>query len=188
MVYYQDELSVSSSLTVEPLSKETPHTVHVTHKPACPTLRFCLERNQVHPIAHYDDMTEAEKQAAYYSCDELADMKQETRRIARWWNGVNESNAEELTVRGMESLVYKQVRLTKKASRRLSAAAVFMEQDMSTDCGDSSIASERNIAMEYIIFSEPALQRALQMGRMDAIEAGISPVVQPDLPVVEQKI
>jgi len=174
MVYYQDELSVSSSLTVEPLSKDTPQTVHVTHKPACPTLRFCLEHNQLHTIASRDDMTEAEKQAAYYSYVELTDMKLETRRIARWWNGENQSNAEELTVRGMETLVYKQVSMTKKASRRLSAAAVFMEQDVCNDCGTCHSVREENIAVEYMVFSEPALQRALQLGHTDAIEAGWS--------------
>jgi hypothetical protein len=127
----------------------------------------------VQTIAHRDDMSEDEKKASYFSCAELAEMKQETKRIARWWNGIDNSNKDELTIRGMESLVYKQVSEAKRASRRWAASAVFMEQEMMQDYQTCYISAQQVIAMEYMKFTAPALQRAQQFARQDAMDAGM---------------
>jgi hypothetical protein len=168
------ESSFCSSVTVGPLDKSTRVDQDGTRRPARTTLRFDLEHNQIIWIAHRDDTTEAEKQSSYFSEAELSEMKRETRRMARWWKGSHYAGGDGGdTIRGMESLIYHEVTTIKKASRRSAASAVFLEQEMARDYAHFHPLLDQTIAAEYNKFTAAAQQRAYQLGRQDAYDAGI---------------
>lgn len=173
MVYFDDILedsSVHSSITVEIPKSEQQEVPVVVRGPACPCLRFSLEHNAVKIIENNDDFSDEEKAAAYYSVKELREMKRQVRSIARWLveHDLDSTGEPDFTIRGMESMVFADLHNAKKASRRLAAAAVFMEQEMQEGEGFGDAMA---IAEEYIKITEESQRRAQTAGAKDALEA-----------------
>ena len=168
MVYIDlgfDDCSQHSQVSVYLPKKE-----EVIREPACPCLRFSLEDNKVITIEHHSDFSAEEKEAAFYSTRDLQHMKGEVRRIARWLvaNDCDTTGEPDFCIRGMEAMVFSEASRAKKSSRRLAAAAVFMEQEMQeAEC----LRDIEAIAEEYRKISVPCQSRAQAMGRRDALEA-----------------
>lgn len=167
MVYFDvnfDDCSQHSLVTVDLPTKED-----IIRTPACPCLRFSLEKNVVTTIQHHDDFTAEEKEAAYYSTRDLHRMKQEVRHTAKWLvaNNCDTTGEADFCIRGMESLVYADASRAKKTSRRLAAAAVFMEQEMQeAECLKDAVA----IAEEYQKITSSCQARAQAIAAADAME------------------
>lgn len=167
MVYFDHSLDHSqhSLISVDALKKEEP-----IRQPACPCLRFSLEANTVFIIPNRDEFTPEEKEATYYTTCQLSEMKRDVKATARWLvhHDTETTGEPDFCIRGMESMVYDQVHRTKKHSRRLAAAAVFMEQEMQV--GEGTVDVEA-IAEQYRLLTESSQQRAQQRGASDARDA-----------------
>jgi len=172
MVYIDtiyDDVSVNSCVTVDGRKTQEPVEEEVTRRPACPCLRFNLEQNVVNIIGNNEDFSNEERDAAFYSTEELRQMKTQVRHVARWLadNNLDSTGEPDFTMRGMESMVYHEAHLAKKSSRRLAASAVFMEQEMQEGEGQKDVEA---IAEEYYQITAVCQRRAEQAGANDALE------------------
>ncbi len=168
MVYFDinfDDCSQHSLVSVDHPRKE-----EVIRQAACPCLRFAPELDAVIIIEHHNDFTAEEKEAAFYSSHDLHRMKQEIRNIAKWLvaNNCDTTGESDFCIRGMESLVYADMSRAKKMSRRLAAAAVFMEQEMQeAEC----LKDDEALAEEYLKVTASSQARAQSAAHRDALEA-----------------
>jgi hypothetical protein len=172
MVYFDTSLDNSqhSSITVDAAPRKLEEEEPILRQSACPCVRFSLEDNLVVIIPHHTDFTAEEKDAAFYTGQDFSEMKHELRVVARWLvnNNCDTTGEADFSIRGMESKVYDQVSRTKKHSRRLAAAAVFMEQEMQVS--EANIDHDA-IAEEYSLITDSSQQRAHLRGVSDAVEA-----------------